>query len=89
MRVCALGTGSLTIRQSELIRGLANEIDDLHKQLGAAKAPTDKTAIQRQIDATDRQIDRRVYELYEMAYDIVPVCRSSGNGCSSSLSRFE
>ena len=27
---------------------------DLHKQLAAAKTPTDKTAIRRQIDATDR-----------------------------------
>ncbi len=25
-----------------------------------------KTAIQRQIDATDRQIDRLVYELYDL-----------------------
>ncbi len=36
----------------------------LHKQLDSAKTPTDKTAIQRQIDATDRQIDQLVYELY-------------------------
>ncbi len=35
-----------------------------HKELAAAKTPTDKTAIQRQIDATDRQIDNLVYELY-------------------------
>jgi hypothetical protein len=32
--------------------------------LAAAKTPTDKTAIQRQIDATDREIDQLVYELY-------------------------
>ena len=37
---------------------------DLHRQIAAAKTPTDKTAIQRQINATDRQIDRLVYELY-------------------------
>lgn len=36
----------------------------LHKQLAAAKTAHDKTAIQRQIDATDRQIDQLVYELY-------------------------
>ena len=36
----------------------------LHKELDAARTPTDKTAIQRQIDATDRQIDNLVYELY-------------------------
>jgi len=36
----------------------------LHKELPAAKTPTAKTMLQRQIDATDRQIDRLVYELY-------------------------
>jgi hypothetical protein len=36
----------------------------LYKQLRAAKTPDDKTRIQRQIDATDEQIDRLVYELY-------------------------
>jgi ADP-heptose:LPS heptosyltransferase len=36
----------------------------LHKQLAAAKTPDDKTRIQRQIDATDQQIDQIVYELY-------------------------
>ncbi len=29
-----------------------------------AKTPQDQTMLQRQIDATDRQIDRLVYELY-------------------------
>ncbi|MBU0717119.1 MAG: N-6 DNA methylase [Planctomycetes bacterium] len=38
----------------------------LHQQLAEAKTPTDKTAIQRQIDATDRQIDQLVYELYDL-----------------------
>ena len=36
----------------------------LHRQLAAARAAHDKTLIQRQIDATDRQIDRLVYDLY-------------------------
>ncbi len=30
----------------------------------AARTAQDKTALQRQIDATDREIDRLVYELY-------------------------
>lgn len=37
---------------------------DLQKNLAAAKTGEAKTAIQRQIDATDRQIDRLVYDLY-------------------------
>ena len=36
----------------------------LHEQLASAKTAHDKTLIQRQIDATDRQIDALVYELY-------------------------
>jgi len=39
---------------------------DLHKQLSAAKMSHEKTAIQRQIDATDRRIDKLVYELYDL-----------------------
>ncbi len=39
---------------------------DHHKQLAAAKVPTDKTAIQRQIDSADRQIDQLVYELHAL-----------------------
>ncbi len=46
---------------------------DLHKQLAAAKTPSDQTAIQRQIDATDRQIDQLVYELYGLTADEIRI----------------
>ena len=36
----------------------------LHKQLAAAKSAAQKAIIQRQIDATDAEIDRLVYDLY-------------------------
>ncbi|HLF89871.1 MAG TPA: hypothetical protein VI451_13055 [Anaerolineales bacterium] len=36
----------------------------LHQQLAAARTPTEKTMIQRQIAMTERQIDQLVYELY-------------------------
>jgi hypothetical protein len=36
----------------------------LHVKLAAAAVPADKTLYQRQIEATDRQIDALVYELY-------------------------
>ena len=35
----------------------------LHQKLAAATVPPDKQLYQRQIEATDRQIDRLVYEL--------------------------
>ncbi|MCK4391763.1 Eco57I restriction-modification methylase domain-containing protein, partial [Candidatus Bipolaricaulota bacterium] len=43
---------------------LVETILKLHKQLAAAKTNHEKAAIQRQIDAADKQIDRLVYELY-------------------------
>jgi len=46
---------------------------DLHKQLSAAKTSHDKTAIQRQIDATDRRIDQLLYELYGLTDDEIRI----------------
>jgi hypothetical protein len=43
---------------------LVERMLDLHKRLTEAKAPDDKTKLQRQIDATDCEIDRLVYDLY-------------------------
>ena len=37
---------------------------ELHRKLHAVRTPDEKTMIQRQIDATDKQIDALVYELY-------------------------
>ena len=38
----------------------------LHQQLAAAKTPQDATLLQRQIAATDKQIDQLVYQLYSL-----------------------
>lgn len=43
---------------------LVDLMQDLHKRLAMCSIPADKTLHQRQIDATDRQIDELVYELY-------------------------
>lgn len=43
---------------------LVNQMLELHKQVASAKTDHDKTIIQRQIEATDRQIDHLVYDLY-------------------------
>ncbi len=37
---------------------------DLHKNLAVEAVPHVRTVLQRQIDATDRQIDARVSRLY-------------------------
>ena len=36
----------------------------LYQQLAAAKTPQDTTLLQRQIAATDKQVDQLVYALY-------------------------
>ena len=46
-------------------RSLVSEIIlTLHQQLATAKTPQDSTLLQRQIAATNKQIDKLVYALY-------------------------
>jgi hypothetical protein len=52
---------------------LVERMLDLHKQLAAAKIPAEKTRIQRQIDATDHQIDKLVYELYGLTEEEIRI----------------
>ena len=52
---------------------LVNQMLELHKQLASAKTDHDKTVIQRQIDATDRQIDQLVYELYGLTEEEIKI----------------
>ena len=49
--------------EGELV-ALVEKMLALHQQLAAAKPPQDTNLLQRQIDATDRQIDQLVYALY-------------------------
>jgi hypothetical protein len=43
---------------------LVEQMLDLHKSLATTKTPQEKTSLERQISATDTQIDRLVYDLY-------------------------
>jgi len=52
---------------------LVQRMLDLHKQLAAAKIPDEKTRIQRQIDATDKQIDKLVYDLYSLTEEEIKI----------------
>jgi hypothetical protein len=52
---------------------LVESMLSLHKQLAAANTDHEKTALQRQIDATDRQTDQLVYELYGLADDEISI----------------
>ena len=48
-------------------------ITSLHKRLSAEKLPQRREQIQREIDATDRQIDRLVYQLYGLSEEEILV----------------
>ncbi|HIE01215.1 MAG TPA: hypothetical protein EYP59_13155, partial [Thiotrichaceae bacterium] len=45
---------------------LVEQMLAFNKQLAAAKAPQTKTLLKRRIDATDKQIDEWVYQLYDL-----------------------
>lgn len=52
---------------------LVEKMLDLHNQLAAAKIPQAKTMLQRQIEATDKQIDGLVYALYGLGEDEIRI----------------
>jgi uncharacterized coiled-coil protein SlyX len=45
---------------------LVEKMLDLHQQLATANVPQTKTALTRQIDATEKLIDKLVYQLYDL-----------------------
>jgi len=56
---------------------LVDQMLSLNKQLSGAKTDQEKTALQRQIDATDKQIDRLVYELYGLTEEEIRIVEGS------------
>ena len=49
----------------------------LHKDVAIAKTEQDKIVIQRQIDATDGQIDTLVYQLYQLTEEEIRIVEKS------------
>jgi hypothetical protein len=49
------------------LAALAERMLTLHGELGRVRLPHDRTALEAQIAATDRQIDRLVYDLYGLS----------------------
>jgi hypothetical protein len=52
---------------------LVDSMLTLHKHLAAAKSEAQKEVIQRQIDATDAEIDRLVYDLYGLTDEEIAI----------------
>lgn len=46
---------------------------ELHISLAAARTPTEKQVLERQIETTDRQIDALVYELYGLTEEEIMI----------------
>jgi hypothetical protein len=52
---------------------LADSMLSLHKRLSAERLPQRREQIQREIDATDRQIDQLVYQLYGLTDEEIKI----------------
>jgi hypothetical protein len=52
---------------------LVGQMLDLHRRLAAERNPQVKTVLQRQIEATDGQIDRLVYGLYGLTEEEIEI----------------
>ena len=50
---------------------------DLHKHLGVAKSEAETRVLQRQIAATDQEIDRLVYNLYRLTEEEIAIVEKS------------
>ena len=50
----------------------------VHQKIAKAKSPQAKTVIQRQIEATDRQIDKLVYKLYDLTDEEIEIVEAAG-----------
>ncbi len=55
---------------------LVDQMLSLHKQLHEARTPHEQTALQRQIEAIDGQIDALVYELYGLTEEEIKIVES-------------
>ncbi len=65
------------VRHDKVV-ALVESMLELHKKLATATLAHDKTALQRQIDATDRQIDALVYELYGLTEEEIGIVEGKG-----------
>ena len=75
----ALGaTSSVPDRaRHEHMVSLVQRMLDFQQRLQTTRTPHDKTSIQRQIDTTDNQIDKLVYDLYGLTKEEINIVESS------------
>jgi hypothetical protein len=61
------------IARHDRMVSLVDQMLSLHKQLHEARTPHEQTGLQRQIEATDHQIDALVYELYGLTEEEIRI----------------
>ncbi|HZZ27291.1 MAG TPA: TaqI-like C-terminal specificity domain-containing protein [Pirellulales bacterium] len=66
-------------KQHDRLVELVQQMLDLHQRLAEVKGDHEKTALQRQIDATDQQIDQLAYQLYDLTPDEIRLVEESTN----------
>ena len=59
-----------------LMVNLVNQMLYMNKKLGGAKTPQAKNILQRQFEATDKQIDQLVYKLYDLTEEEIKIVES-------------
>ncbi|MBZ5639163.1 MAG: hypothetical protein LAO51_10480, partial [Acidobacteriia bacterium] len=75
IRFDSIADRELHVQMVELVQRML----DLQKRFTATRTPSDKTAMQRQIDATDRQIDQLVYELYGLTDEEIKIVEQTAS----------
>jgi hypothetical protein len=58
---------------------IIEELIDKFESDPEARTPHEQTALQRQIEATDAQIDALVYELYKLTEEEIRIIEDSSN----------
>ncbi|MFZ3080281.1 MAG: Eco57I restriction-modification methylase domain-containing protein, partial [Bellilinea sp.] len=66
-------TNPADVKRHDRMVSLVESMLALHKQSAAARLPDEKERLERQIQATDRQIDRLVYELYDLTDEEIKI----------------
>ena len=64
-------------KSHEKIASLADQMHRLHKRLQTANTDHDRTILQRQITATDKQIDNLVYKLYGLTKEEIAIVEAN------------
>jgi fido (protein-threonine AMPylation protein) len=61
----------------DLVNGMVEQMLNLHKRLADEKNEGNRAIIQRQINSTDREIDKLVYELYGLTEEEIKIVESA------------